>query len=466
MEKLNPFFQPKSVAVIGASRNPTKSGYVVLENFVKFGFKGRVYPINPEAGEILGVKAYPSVKEVPEEIDLAVIVLSAPAVPKVMLDCAEKHVKCAVIISGGFGEVGGEGAKREREIKEIIKKSGVRVIGPNCMGVVDTATKVNTMFLPAQHYSRPERGNIGFISQSGAFGLTMIDYLASEGIGISKFASYGNKIDVDESELLKYFSQDPETKVILMYIEAIDDGKKFIEVAKKVTKLKPVIGLKAGRTAAGSKAVISHTGALSGAFSIYKGAFSQAGIIPADTVQELVDIGKAFSYQPYAKGNRTAIITGGGGYGVLASDACETMGLQVASLGDTTIKNMRMSFPPHYVVINPVDLTGDASEGDYKTALALTLEDQNVDGVIMIILFQVPRLEETIIDAISETIHRLHDKPVIVSSIGGEHTKKMVRKMEARKIPVYPTPERAVKVMAALVEYGKYVSETTLSALK
>ncbi|MBS7643119.1 CoA-binding protein [Candidatus Bathyarchaeota archaeon] len=460
IEKLKPFFQPKSVAIIGASRNPTKSGYVVLENFVKFGYEGRVYPINPEADEILGVKAYPNVKDVPDEIDLAVIVLSAPAVPQVMRDCAEKHVKCAVIISGGFGEVGEEGMKREREVKEIIQKSGIRVIGPNCMGVVDTSTMVNTMFLPAKHFSKPERGNIGFISQSGAFGLTMIDYLASEGIGISKFASYGNKIDVSESELLEYFSQDPETKVILMYVEAIDNGQKFIEVAKKVTKLKPVVALKAGRTAAGSKAVISHTGALSGAYTIYKGAFSQAGIIHADNVQELVDIGKAFSYQPYAKGNRIAIITGGGGYGVIASDSCETLGLQVANLEDKTIENMRMSFPPHYVVKNPVDLTGDASEGDYKTALALTLEDKNVDGVIMIILFQVPRLEETIVDAISETTSRLHDKPVIVSSIGGEYTKKMVRKLEARKIPVYPTPERAVRAMAALVEYGTYVSKT------
>ena len=286
---LESFFKPKSVAVVGASKQPRKFGHVILKNFVESEFGGRIYPVNPRAENVLGIKAYPSVKEIPDELDLAVIAVPAPLVPSVIDDCLSKDVDAAVIISGGFKETGEKGAALELEIKKKIIGNKLRIIGPNCIGIYDPVNHVDTLFLPRYRLRRPKRGPIAFISQSGAFGSAVLDWATSQEIGISKFISIGNKIDVDEIDLINYLAEDPLTKCITIYVESINRGREFLRAAKEITGSKPLIVLKGGLTKEGATAALSHTGALAGSAKIYEGAFKQAGVIQADTVDELFD---------------------------------------------------------------------------------------------------------------------------------------------------------------------------------
>ncbi|CAB49276.1 acetate--CoA ligase family protein [Pyrococcus abyssi] len=460
-EQLRPFFEPRAVAIIGATNKKGKVGNVIFENFKrnkeKGIFKGNIYPVNPKLDEIDGYKVYHDVSELPDDTDLAVIAIPAPAVPETMKKIAEKGIKAVIIITGGFGELGEEGKRMEQEILEIARANGIRVIGPNCVGVYAPDTGVDTVFLPEEKMDRPKSGPIAFISQSGAFAAAMLDWAAMAGIGIGKMVSYGNKIDVDDADLMEYFAQDDEIKVMTFYIEGVKDGRKFMETAKRVTKIKPIIALKSGRTEYGAKAASSHTGSLAGQDVIYDAVFKQTGIIRAEDFEHMFDLAKAFAKCKLPKGDRIGIITDGGGAGVMASDAVAKFGLKLAELSEETIKFLKERFPPHAVVGNPTDVVGDTDAERYRLALEAFIKDPNVDAILLIVLFQVPLLDEKeVIDIITDYAKK-SDKPIVVVSMGGYKTDKYAKMLEERGIPVYPTPERGVRALAGLVRYAKYV---------
>ncbi len=444
------FFNPRSVAIIGPSRFPRKFGYVILENFLTSGFKGEVYPVNPKADEILMKKCYASVKDIPKSVDLAVIVLPAQKVSQAVKECVEKGVKACIIISGGFSEIGNK--KGEEEILSIAKEK-MRIIGPNVFGIYDAYTNVDTIFAPRYRLERPKKGHMAFISQSGAFGTALLDTLASYGIGISKFISIGNRIDVDEVDLLEYLAKDKETRAIALYIEGVKRGKEFVKTLKSVTKRKPVVIYKAGKTKKAKEAVKSHTATIAGDERIYSAVFKQCGAIEANTVEELMDFTKAFSYGLHPKGDRVQIITNGGGFGVITADEVEKRGLKLAELSSRTIEEIKKRMPPYAVISNPMDLIGDANAERYKIALDFALKDKNVDLVITIILIQLSLIESDIIDVLAE-MKKKYEKPIIVCATGGEFTMMHRKMLEKNGIPTYDTPERAVAVAKALVDYA------------
>jgi acetyl coenzyme A synthetase (ADP forming)-like protein len=455
---LEPFFKPKTVAVIGVSRQPRKFGHVIFKNFKDSEYKGKVFPVNPKAEAILGTKAYASVNEIPDEVDLAVIAVPAAVVPSVIDECLSKGVKAAVIISGGFKEIGDEGAKLEQEIQTKIKGKTLRLIGPNCIGVFDPTSHVDTLFLPTYKLRRPKRGSIAFISQSGAFGSAVLDWAASQEIGISKFISIGNKADVDEVDLLNYLSEDPLTKCITLYVESINQGRKFLEAASKVLCKKPIVVLKGGVTKAGARAAMSHTGSLAGSAKIYEGAFKGAGVIQALTVDELFDYARALAYQPVPKENGLAIVTNGGGFGVISSDEASRQGLNLSDFSQSTIVTVKASLPDYALPHNPLDLVGDADVQRYRVALDAVSADASVGIILVIVLLQTSFIESDVVDAISEA-NVASGKPIIVCTIGGDFTQILGKMLEDDRIPSYPTPERAVKAISALIRYGKILSD-------
>jgi acetyl coenzyme A synthetase (ADP forming)-like protein len=456
---LEPFFKPKSVAVIGASREPRKFGHVIFKNFVESEFMGKTYPVNPKAENILGSKAYHSLKDVPSELDLAVIAVPAPIVPSVIDECVAENVKAAVIISGGFREVGERGEKLELEIKEKIKGSNLRVIGPNCIGVYDPSNHVDTLFLPRYRLRRPKPGPIAFISQSGAFGSAVLDWAASQDIGISKFISIGNKIDVDEVDLLDYLADDPLTKCITVYAESIERGREFLKTASRVTNSKPLIVLKGGTTTEGARAALSHTGSLAGSAKIYEGVLEQAGAMQAQTVDELFDYARVLAYQPTPKDQKNiGIITNGGGFGVISTDEISKLNLRLADFGAETLRKLREKLPDYAIPHNPLDLVGDADVGRYRLALNAVSSDPNVGIVLVIVLLQTSYIESDVVDAITES-QVTYGKPTIVCTIGGEFTQMLVKMLEEDHIPSYVTPERAVNAINVLIKYSKALED-------
>lgn len=447
MLALDVLFKPKSVAVVGASRTPGKIGYAILDS-IKRSFSGKIYPINPEASEIMGLTSFPSVSAVPEPVDLAVIAVKAEKVKDIILECKKKKIKAAIIISSGFSEIG----NKEGELE--LKKAGkdIKILGPNCVGVF-APKEMDTLFMPHERLKRPEVGGIGFISQSGAFGTALIDLAASEGAGISKFVSVGNQIDINETDMIEYLGKDPSTRAIAVYLESITDGKAFVSVAKRVSKIKPIIVLKAGRTKAGAEAAASHTGSLAGETQVYSAAFRQSGIIEAKTTEEIFDYAKVLANQPALKDNKIAIVTDGGGFGILAADSAEECGLELVKLDEKSLSGLRQFLPAYASLKNPIDLTGDSTSERYQKSLDIVFKDKNVSGVVIIALLQIATLDEKIIDALRDC--KMHGKPFVVCATGGEYTQERARKLESFGIPVYPTPERAVKAMSALRNYGK-----------
>jgi acetyl coenzyme A synthetase (ADP forming)-like protein len=451
------FFSPSSVAIIGASHTKGKIGYAIAENFVRESFKGRVYAVNPDTTPIIGLPTYKNVLEIPDKIDLAVIVVPAVFVTKVLKECAKKKIPSIIIISSGFSEIGKQGEKLEQELKNILKKSKVNVIGPNCVGVYDSASKVDTLFLSLDRLKRPKQGSIAFVSQSGAVGSTILDWLAAEGVGISKFISYGNGVDVNETSLIEYLAKDKKTKVIALYLEGIKaDGKEFMKVAKQVSKKKPIVVLKAGKTSKGSQAVASHTGSLAGSERIFAAVFKQTGIIEAQNWEELVDFSKALAMQPLPKSDRLAIVTNGGGYGVLATDEAERLNLELPEPSNRLKKSLQKKLPPYVSFHNPLDITGDATTERYQTALEEILQKE-FDGAIVITLMQVPTLDSKITDMIISM--KKFGKPLLCCMTGSEFTEKAEKNLENNGIPVYQTPERAVRTFSALVYYAKKKKE-------
>jgi len=454
---LEAFFAPQSVAVIGASRDKAKLGHGVLANILGSGYKGKVYPINPKAQEILGLKCYPSVLEVPDPVDLAVIVIPATYVAKALEECGQKGVKGVIIISAGFKEIGGEGARREKELLEIAHRYNMRLVGPNVLGIIDTIVPINASFAAGM----PARGSIAFMSQSGALCTSVLDMALAEGIGFSRFVSLGNKADLNEIDFLEAWEKDAHSSVITAYLEGISHGSRFIEVARRVTRRKPIIAIKSGTTNAGSRAVSSHTGTLAGSERAYEAAFKQTGIIRANSVQELFDYAIAFARQPLLHKNAIAIVTNAGGPGIMATDACERAGLRLASLNSETMEHLRAHLPAAASVLNPVDVLGDALADRYALALEAVLKDPNVGGVIVILTPQVMTQVEETAELVGQIASRF-DKPVLGCFMGRATTEKGARILARYRIPNYPVPERAVAALKAMWEYRTWLNEPPL----
>ncbi|NIM47147.1 MAG: CoA-binding protein [Candidatus Aenigmarchaeota archaeon] len=442
------FFNPESVAVVGASRTPGKIGYTILEN-LKSSFNGEIYPINPNAVKILGLNTYPSVLDVEEPIDHAVIVVPAEIVLNVIKEGIKKRIKAFTIISSGFSEIGEK--ERELKLKELSKKEKIRIIGPNCIGIYKK--NLDMIFFPKKRLKRPPDGFISFITQSGAFGSILLDIMAHEGVGVSKFISIGNKVDVDEIELIKYLGKDLSTRCIAIYLESVRDGQEFIKTAKKITKTKPIVAFKAGKTERGMEAVASHTGALAGSAQIYSAAFKQAGIIEAKSSEEIFDYAKALANLPVLKNNKIAIVTDGGGFGIVATDAAIKYGLELPRLGNSSLKALKSFLPSYASTKNPIDITGDATDERYQKTLEVVLKDKNISGVVCIALMQIPTLSDNIVNVLKDC--KFFGKPITVCSAGSQYVLERNKKLERFGIPVYPTPERAVKALTILHEYGK-----------
>jgi acetyl coenzyme A synthetase (ADP forming)-like protein len=448
MSSLDKFFIPKSVAVVGASRTPGKLGYTILEN-LKYSFKGIIYPINPNAEKILDITCYPSLLSIEEPVDQAIIVVPAEMVKNVIEEGIKKKISAFTIISSGFSEIGQK--ERELELEKLCKTKKIRIIGPNCVGIYKK--DLDMLFFPKKRLKRPADGFISFITQSGAFGSILLDIVANEGLGISKFISIGNKVDVDEIELINYLEKDLSTRCIAMYIESVSDGTEFIKTAQRVTKIKPIVCFKAGKTEKGTEAVASHTGSMAGSAQVYSSAFKQAGVIEAMTSDEIFDFAKALANQPILKSKRIAVVTDGGGFGIVAADTAVGLGMELPELSSDTIRNLKAFLPPYASVKNPIDITGDATVERYQKTLEAVLKDKNIDGVVCVALMQLPTLDDTIVDVIKDC--KFYGKPITVCSAGSDFVLERNRKLEMYGIPVYPTPERAVKAMSVLYDYGK-----------
>jgi len=444
------FFEPASVAVIGASPNPAKLGHAVLKNLVEGGYaqRGKVYPINPKAKEVLDHPAYPSVLDVPDPIELAVIVIPYPYVPAVLRTCGQKGIPAAIVISAGFREAGMEGLERERELIAIAREFNIRLIGPNCLGVIDTFTPLNASFVA----DSPPGGPMAFISQSGALGTAILDWAQAGRFGLSKFVSLGNKADVDEIDLLWAWAEDQHTRVILVYIEELTDGQKFIRAAREVARLKPVVAIKSGVTPSGARAVSSHTGSLAGSEQAYQAAFRQAGVLRADSMESLFDAGLAFGYQPPLQGDRIAIVTNAGGPGILATDALEQAGLTIARFELETIKALMQHLPDAASAANPVDVLGDASPDRYRFAIETVAADPNVDGLLVVLTPQAA----TDIEATAKAVGGIADqtqKSMLACFMGEVRVEAGIDILAAHGVPNYPFPERAARVFRAMADY-------------
>ena len=445
---LEHFFSPKAVAVVGASREEGKVGHDLLKNLVNHGYKGTIYPINPKVDNLLGIKAYASLNEVPDKIDLAVIVVPAAHVEKVVDECIIKGIDSIIVISAGFKESGIEGTARERELYNKIKQHSIRMLGPNCLGLIDTQSSLNASFAA----DMPTQGNIAFFSQSGALCTAILDWAASECIGFSKFISMGNKTDIDEVDLIKVMDDDPHTKVVLGYLEGVKNGISFINATQKLTKKKPMIVVKSGGTMAGAKAASSHTGTLAGAENAFDAAFKQSGILRAKTIEELFDYARIFSHQNLPKGPNIALITNAGGPGIIAADAIERSTLKMTSFSKYTIDSLRSSLPAMSNVYNPVDVLGDAKADRYKFVIEKVLEDSNVDAVLIILTPQtMTEIEKTAV-VIGEISNRTN-KTVVTSFMGGKRIGNSLKLMCQKNVTNYPFPERAVKAVEAMYKY-------------
>ena len=476
IKQLDAFFNPHSIAVVGATKKINKAGHVIFKNFVenkrRSVFKGEIFPVNPYEDSILGFPCCPSVKNVPGELDLVVIVVPADIVPGIMSDAASKKVKAVAIISSGFGEVGNH--ELENQIVTIAKKAGIRVLGPNCLGVYDSKTGVDMLFLPETKVlttgeevvatPRPIPGNIAIVTQSGAFGVSALDYLAGRQIGVSKFVSFGNKCDVDEAEMLNYLLHDEETKVMLLYVEDIKSGRQFLKVAKQVSKKKPIVALKAGKTKAGARAAASHTGAIAGSDEIYDAVFVQTGILRAKDMEEFFDAGKALAMQLPATGKNIGIITDAGGPGIMAADECELKGLVVKRFSEETMQKFEKlkeeeKLPRFATNVNPVDITGSGTSEMFELAAKIVFQDSEICGIILLGLHHTPALQEDYIDRVAKVASK-YEKPIVACDIGETEMALHTRfRFDKLGIPAYSSPEDAARAMNALVRYGLYLKK-------
>jgi acetyl coenzyme A synthetase (ADP forming)-like protein len=451
---LRHIMNPKSVAIIGASENPDKVGHVILQNYIDSGYGGRLYPININTtGKIMGFKAYKSVLELKGKADLAVIAIPAQAVPQALDECGRAGIKGAVVVSGGFAEVGE--VKLEEAFVQVARKYSMPVIGPNCLGVMDPRSRNDTLFLPTFKIDRPKIGGVSFASQSGAVGSSVLDLINSEGFGLARFISYGNASVVDEVDVLNYLAHDKDTKVIVFYIEGVKRGREFAETAKKATSMKPVVIIKGGVTSAGVQAAHSHTAALAGSAEAYEAVFRQFGFTIANDIKDLLNFAKVFDTQPLATGNRVAIITNGGGTGVLATDAVCQSNLVMANLSKESEQSLRKSMPPIVNIRLPLDMAGDADDRRFSAALEAIENDPNIDAILVIALFQTPGADSRVAATLIHYATQM-SKPLVVVSMGGSYTRMHKEMMESAGVPVYDSPGDAARSLAALINYSRY----------
>lgn len=450
MKDLNKIFKPESVAVIGASDTPGKVGYIIVSNMISGGYKGKIYPVNPKGGEIQGLKAYKNIKDIPEKVDLVIMSIPAAFVNESVKDCGEASVENMVVISAGFKEVGEEGAKLEEELTALGKQYGINIIGPNSLGTTDSHTPLNSSFSQMM----PPAGNIAFISQSGAMMVAILDWSITSGIGFSKVISLGNKAGVTEIELMKYLADDPETAVIICYLESISDDDNFVNALRETATKKPIIVLKSGSSSAGAEAASSHTGALAGSDIAFDTAFRQSGILRVETMADLFDLGLAFSKAPLPTGPNVAIITNAGGGGVVTVDAMEKAGLELVKFDDETKARLRDCIPDEGSVNNPIDVLGDAPVARYKESLDIVLEDPQVDSLIIMVCPTASADPDGIAEVILEA-EKKFEKPILVVNMGGpsfENANKMLRE---NNVPTYVFPETAVKALEAMTRYAR-----------
>jgi acetyl coenzyme A synthetase (ADP forming)-like protein len=452
---LAPILRPRSIAVIGASRRPGTIGYQIMDNLLRHGFQGVVHPVNPTASAVHSVAAYATVEAIPGPVDLAVVVVPKQAVLDVVEQCGAKGVAALVVITAGFKEVGGDGVEREQALVERARAHGMRLVGPNCMGVLSTEPSVsmNATFAPTM----PPPGPMSFMSQSGALGVTILDYAAEYGIGIHHFVSVGNKPDVSGNDLLEFWEEDPGTQVILMYLENFGNPRRFTQIARRVTRRKPIVVVKSGRTRAGALAASSHTGALAGGDDATDALLAQCGVLRADSVQELFDIAMALEAQPVPAGNRVAILTNAGGPGIIIADACESAGLDVAELTAATQARLRETLPAEASVRNPVDMIASATSESYRTALDLVLSDDNVDAAIAAFVPPLGIRQIDVADSIVHARQRHADKPVLAVLMGREGLPEGRAQLLDAGIPAYIFPESASRALAAMYRYRRWL---------
>ncbi|MDZ4654597.1 MAG: acetate--CoA ligase family protein [Coriobacteriia bacterium] len=447
---LEEFFSPRSVAVVGVSREEDKVGHIVFDNLRTGGFTGDVYPVNPSADEIHGVHCYPSVTAIDGNVDLAVIVVPARFTQGVVAECGEKGIRAVIVISAGFKETGLAGAALESALVETARSYGIRLLGPNCLGLIAAHSALNASFA----VTTPRPGSISFMSQSGALGTAVLDWAAGEGIGLADFVSLGNKADVSEVDLVRAWAQDPHTKVVAAYLEAVGDGRAFVEAVTDLVRRKPFVALKSGVSDAGARAVSSHTGSLSGSERAYDAAFLKAGAIRAHTVEELFDISVAFSRQPLPAGPGLIILTNAGGPAILATDACERSGVSLASLETDTINCLHAVLPEAAALYNPVDLLGDATASRYEDALAILVQDPNVRAVLVVLTPQATTDPKGTAEAVVR-IARESGVTTVACFMGDAAVAEGVAVLRDGSVPHYPFPERAVATIAAMQTYRR-----------
>lgn len=449
---LNTFFNPRSVAIVGASRQKGKIGYEILMNMVKAGYEGYLYPVNAQADEIEGIRCYHDIPSIGVVPDLVVIAVPAKFVPEVMEQCGKVGVKAVIIVAAGFKEIGEEGKKIEEEVFHIAKRTDMRIIGPNCLGLINPGHHVNACF----GSDLPAVGEIGYISQSGALLAAILDMANDKGIGFSKLVSIGNKVDVNELDLVRTFGDDPETTVIAGYLESIDNGNQFVKEAEEISLTKPIVLIKSGTTAAGAKAVSSHTGSLAGGEMAYESAFKRAGLIRATSIKQQFDYAVALAYQPLPQGSRVAVITNAGGPGIMATDSIEAKGLTFATLSDETKKRLREGLPKAANIHNPVDVLGDAGPERYELALDAVLDDPGVDAVLVVLTPQAVTDCNAVAETVVRKTHEKLSKPVLAAFLGALKVRQASAILAKGRVPQYDSIEAAVQTIKVMTEYVRW----------
>ncbi len=463
---LEAIFRPRSIAVIGASRDRTTVGGALFHNLLKHDFQGAVYPVNPKSPVVQSVKAYPTVADLPEAVDLALIVVPGAFVNATLEECGRKGVRAAVVISAGFKEIGGEGVERERQMVAIARRYGMRVVGPNCLGVLNTEAGVSMDATFAPPFPPP--GPVAFSSQSGALGLAIIEYATTLNVGLSHFISVGNKADVSGNDLLEFWERDPGTRIILLYLESFGNPRRFLEIARRVGRTKPILAVKSGRTSAGIRAASSHTGSLAGADTAVTALCAQAGVIRTDTLEELFDVAILLANQPVPRGHRVGILTNAGGPAIMASDACETRGIEVASLTDETRAALQAFLPAEASTRNPVDMIASATPESFEKAVRIMASDPNIDSLIALYVSPVVTNPLEVAQGIvrgheaakaDQRAKGLEPKPLLTCFLGSHGVPEGLKSLQAGHIPSYTFPEAAAIALARAVKYGRWLQE-------
>lgn len=447
MEGIQYFFNPQTVAVIGASSKPGKIGHECFKSMVRGNFKGKVYPINPSVPEVLGVKAYPSIGDVPENIDLVIYALPAKDSIEIFNQFKKKSVKAVIIISGGFREFSVNGVMLEEEVLKIARRDGFRVIGPNCVGVYDNFSGVDSLFQPYERLPRPRKGDISVISQSGTFAVTFIDWASEENVGINKVVSVGNRADVDEAELIEFLDSDPNTKVIALYIESFTDGRKLVKSIKDCSK--PVIVLLASKSSYGANVARSHTGRMASNYIIAKNVIESADAIITDDLQQFYDITKSVSLSKGFMGKNIVMVTNGAGPCVIAADLIQEYKLNLIEPSNTLKNTLREHLPSYAILNNPIDLTGSATSKDFLNAIRVCDNSEEVDIILLFIVFQDVPLEDDFVNQLAENKPK---KPTFVFAAGGQYTREKFKILHRAKIPAFQNVGNLVKSISSIIE--------------